>query len=164
MQNLDYYVYETICKYLKPVVYSEKSYIIRKGEPLDMVLFITHGAVWTFGSSASPTNRLLQKGDFYGNELIEWQLNSTSYDDFLISTANLKSHTKVEAFALMVIDLEHVLSRCWHKFFQYSTNESIYERIRSLAAICIQRRFRRYMSNKKARENKLSICVHQPDC
>ncbi|XP_062119873.1 putative cyclic nucleotide-gated ion channel 13 [Humulus lupulus] len=162
IQNMDEYVYETICKSLKPVVYSENSYIIRKGEPLDMVLFITQGAVWTFGSSNnSPTNRL-QKGDFYGNELIEWQFNSTSYNDFPISTANLKSHTKVEAFALMAIDLEHVLSSCWSKFFECSTNESISEGLKSFAVIYMQRRFRRNMRNRKAQENnKLSICVDQ---
>ncbi|XP_062119872.1 cyclic nucleotide-gated ion channel 1-like [Humulus lupulus] len=160
-QNINEYVYETICKYLKPVIYSEKSYIIRKGEPIDMVLFITQGVVWTFGSSTIPMNRL-QKSDYYGNELIEWQLNSTSYKDFPISTANVKSHTKVEAFALMAIDLEHVLSSCWLKFFQcYSTNETMSsEGLKSFAATCVQRQFRRYMKNKKAQENKLSICVN----
>ncbi|KAF4380233.1 hypothetical protein F8388_024526 [Cannabis sativa] len=117
----------------KPVTYSEKSYIVRKGEPLDMVLFITQGVVWTFGSSTTPTNRL-QKGDFYGNELVEWQLSSTSYNDFPISTANLKSHTKVEAFTLMAIDLEHVLSSCWSKFFRCSANESMSEGLKPFAA------------------------------
>ncbi|XP_030500455.2 putative cyclic nucleotide-gated ion channel 13 isoform X2 [Cannabis sativa] len=158
-RSMDEYVYETICKYLKPVTYSEKSYIVRKGEPLDMVLFITQGVVWTFGSSTTPTNRL-QKGDFYGNELVEWQLSSTSYNDFPISTANLKSHTKVEAFTLMAIDLEHVLSSCWSKFFRCSANESMSEGLKPFAAKYVQRWFRRYLKNKKSRENKLSICVY----
>ncbi|XP_062119888.1 cyclic nucleotide-gated ion channel 1-like isoform X1 [Humulus lupulus] len=114
-QNTDEHVYETICKYLKPVTYSEKSYIIRKGEPLDMILFITQGVVWAFGNDTTPMSRL-QKGDFYGNELIEWQLKSTSIDEFPISVANLKSHTNVEALALMANDLEHVVSNCWFKF------------------------------------------------
>ncbi|KAF4380226.1 hypothetical protein F8388_024519 [Cannabis sativa] len=37
-QNIDENVYEMICKFLKPVSYLEKSYIIRKGEPIDMLL------------------------------------------------------------------------------------------------------------------------------
>ena len=151
---MDEYVFETISKFLKPVIYSEKSYIIRKGEPLDMMLFITQGVVWTFGCSMSPTERL-QKGDYYGNKLIEWQLSSTSYSEFPISTANLKSHTKVEAFALMAIDLEHILSSCWAKFSQYSTNESVSEGLKPFAAAYLQRGFRRYIRNKKSKENQL---------
>ncbi|XP_062074777.1 probable cyclic nucleotide-gated ion channel 10 [Humulus lupulus] len=158
-QNMDDYVYESICNSLKPVIYSEKSYIIRKGEPLDMVLLITQGVVWSFGTSSMVR---LQRGDYYGNELVEWQLNSTSYNDFPISTANVKSHTKVEAFALMAIDLEHVLSSCWVKFFQYnSTNETMSsEGLKSFAATSVQRGFRRYIKLKKAQENKLSIHVN----
>ncbi|XP_062119868.1 cyclic nucleotide-gated ion channel 1-like [Humulus lupulus] len=162
-QNMDEYVYETICKYLKPVTYLENIYILRKGEPLDMMLFITQGVVWSFGSSTSPyLMDGLQKGDFYGHELMEWKLNSTSYNDFPISTANLKCHTKVEAFALMAIDLKHVLLSCWPKFSKnYSTSELISEGLKSFAAISVQRRFRRYMRNKKVQDNNLRICVDQ---
>ncbi|PON97037.1 Voltage dependent potassium channel [Trema orientale] len=118
LKNKEEFVFETICKYLKPVIYSEKAYIFRKGEPLDMMLFITQGAVWTFGSSTSPMD-CLREGDCYGNELIEWWLRlrpkstSISYSEFPISAVNLKSHTKVESLALMAIDLEHALSNCW---------------------------------------------------
>ncbi|XP_062119893.1 cyclic nucleotide-gated ion channel 1-like [Humulus lupulus] len=152
-QNMDEFVHETICKYLKPVTYSEKSYIIRKGEPLDMMLFITQGVVWSFGSSTSPMNGL-QKGDFFGNELVEWQLNSTSYNDFPISTANFKSHTNVEAFALMAIDLKHALSHCWPKFSKYylTSDESMPEGLKYFAATSVQREFRCYMMNKKEQD------------
>ncbi|XP_062074789.1 cyclic nucleotide-gated ion channel 1-like [Humulus lupulus] len=152
-QNMDEYVHETICKYLKPVTYSEKSYIIRKGEPLDMMLFITQGVVWSFGSSTSPMNGL-QKGDCFGNELVEWQLNSTSYNDFPISTANFKSHTNVEAFGLMEIDLKHALSHCWPKFSKYylTSDESMPEGLKYFAATSVQREFRCYMMNKKEQD------------
>ncbi|KAF4380223.1 hypothetical protein F8388_024516 [Cannabis sativa] len=154
LQNMDDYVYETICKYLKPVTYLEKSYIIRKGEPLDMMLLITQGVVWTFGSSTCPIDGL-QKGDFFGNELIEWQLNleSSSYKDLPISSVNLKSHTKVEGFALMAIDLKHVLSSCWHKFHKHNSTNSN-EDMKSFAAISTQRIFRCYRRNRKAQKNK----------
>uniref|UniRef100_A0A803PJP7 Cyclic nucleotide-binding domain-containing protein n=1 Tax=Cannabis sativa TaxID=3483 RepID=A0A803PJP7_CANSA len=160
-RNIDENVYETICKFLKPVTYLENSYIIRKGEPIDMVLFITQGTMWTFGNGIIPMNRL-QKGDYYGNELIEWQLNSTFYYEFPISTCNLKSHTKVEAFVLMANDLEHVLSSCWSKFSKrYSTIEAMSEGIKFFAATTVQRGFHRYMKNKKAQQKTiLNICVN----
>ncbi|KAM6555388.1 hypothetical protein CsatB_002407 [Cannabis sativa] len=116
-KNIDEdHVYETIYKILKPVVYPERSYIIRKEEPIDMVLFITQGMIWSFGSGTTQMNRL-QKGDHYGKELIEWKFESSSYDDFPISTTNLKAHNKVEAFALMESDLNILLSKYWLKFY-----------------------------------------------
>ncbi|XP_062119881.1 cyclic nucleotide-gated ion channel 1-like isoform X3 [Humulus lupulus] len=152
-QNMDEYAYETICKYLKPVKYSEKSYIIRKGEPLDMILFITQGVVWAFGNETTPMSRL-QKGDFYGNELIEWRLKSTSIDEFPISVANLKSHTNVEALALMAIDLEHVLSNCWFKFSRPCS--SIPEGLKPFAVDFLQQLMLRWVRRrrKKVKESQ----------
>lgn len=57
-----------------------------------------------------------RKADHYGKQLVEWQLSSTSYSEFPISEAKLKCHTKVEVFALMAIDLEHLLSSFWGNF------------------------------------------------
>ncbi|KAH7538187.1 hypothetical protein FEM48_Zijuj03G0172300 [Ziziphus jujuba var. spinosa] len=63
---------------LKPVVYSEHSYIIRKEEPLDLMLFITQGVVWSYaaknddnGSNYGFTSfKRLERGDYYGEELL----------------------------------------------------------------------------------------------
>ena len=155
-ENMEESAYETICKFLKPVTFAQSSYSMRKGEPLDLILFITQGVVWTFGSNTSPME-CLQKGDYYGNKLIEWKLSSTSYSDFPISTANLKSHTKVEAFALMAIDLEHVLSSCWSNFSQmYPANESIPEVLKRFAVVSTQQGFRRNI-RKRSVNNSLSI-------
>ena len=96
--------YEIVCKYLKPVTYSENTYIIRKGEPLDMMLFITQGIVWSFNETSM---QRLQKGDYFGEKLLEWELNDSKSDfTFPISTKNFKAHTKVEACALKAADLE----------------------------------------------------------
>ena len=122
LENTDEKVYNTIYSYLKPVVYQENSFIIRKGEPLDLMLFITQGVVWSFGSSSSPMERL-ERGDYYGIELLEWQLRSTSYSDFPIATCNVKSHTKVEAFTLSAIDLGRVLISCWSKIPAHTEDE-----------------------------------------
>ena len=151
LQNMNDNVYETVCNYLKPVIYTEKSYIIRKGEPLDFILFITQGIVWKFGSDTDVAVERLQKGDYYGKELLEWQLNSTSYCNFPFCVANLKCHMKVEGFALMASDLEHVLSKCWCKFSH--PNEPMSEGLKPFAAASLQQGFRRLMQHKKANKN-----------
>ncbi|XP_062119882.1 cyclic nucleotide-gated ion channel 1-like [Humulus lupulus] len=154
LQNIDDKVLENFCSVLKPVIYSENSYIIRKGEPLDMMLFILQGVVWTFDSSTSSIERL-QNGDYYGNELVEWELNTSRCSKFPVSICNLKSHTKVEAFALRAIDFEEVLLKCWCKFFQsLPNNEAMSEGMRSFAATYLQRAFRRYMNKKKSQQKK----------
>ncbi|KAL5539784.1 hypothetical protein UlMin_045850 [Ulmus minor] len=122
--------YEIICKYLKSVIYSENTYIIRKGEPLDMMLFITQGIVWSFNKTS--TERL-QKGDYFGDEVLEWELeNSKScFTCFPISTKNVKAHTKVEAFALKAANLEQLFN---------------------LLVTRLQRRYRIHRTNKKKKK------------
>ena len=101
--------YERICKYLKPVTYSENTYIIRKGEPLDMMLFITQGIVWSFNETSM--EKRLKKGDYFGEELLKWELKDSKSDfTFPISTKNFKAHTKVEAFALKAASLEQLFN------------------------------------------------------
>ncbi|PON60395.1 hypothetical protein PanWU01x14_153810 [Parasponia andersonii] len=54
----------------------------------------------------------------------------------------------------MAIHLEQVLSSCWSKFSQYSTDDSMSEGLKPFAAASLQRGFRHYMRNKKAKENQ----------
>ena len=111
-----------ICESLKPLNYNEKSYIIREGETLDAMLFITQGSVWCFkanngengeGTSSSP--QCIDKGDFYGEQLLEWgRFNgspSPKLSELPISTKTVKTLTKVEAFALTASDLKNIVSR-----------------------------------------------------
>ncbi|VVA20301.1 PREDICTED: cyclic [Prunus dulcis] len=120
LQTVDEQVLKVICENLKPVMYTEDIHIIREGEPLDKMLFITQGIVWDYTSnksSGSPSStRLLGKNDFYGEELLDWASKFTSFSDLPISTRIVKSHTKVEAFALMAYDLKTVVSRFWWHF------------------------------------------------
>ena len=154
LENMEEPVYETICKFLKPVTFAQNSYIMRKGEPLDLMLFITQGVVWSFGSSTSPME-CLQKGDYYGKELIEWQLHSTCYSEFPISTAYLKSHTKVEGFTLMAIDLKDVLSSCWFKFSKrYQNDDSMPKGLQRFAAVYLRQRMLHYIHKKRSNYNQ----------
>ncbi|KAB2623868.1 cyclic nucleotide-gated ion channel 1-like, partial [Pyrus ussuriensis x Pyrus communis] len=102
-----------ICDYLKPATYKESSFIFRIGDPLDCMLFIIKGTVWTYSrtSSTSATSskmaaRLLGKGQFYGEEL----LNSPDFTKLPISTEHVKTRGKVQAFALMADDLATVVA------------------------------------------------------
>ncbi|KAL6123086.1 hypothetical protein ACLB2K_075609 [Fragaria x ananassa] len=120
LQYMDESVLNKICDNLKPVFYTENSYVIRAGEPLDLMLFNTEGIIWTYttdGSvkSGSSITKYLSKGDFYGKELLSWASSNKSFSDLPISAQNVKCHTKVEAFSLMAKDLKAVVSKFrWH--------------------------------------------------
>lgn len=124
LQTVDEQVLKVICENLKPVTYNEDSYMIREGELLDKMLFITQGIVWTYTSNNSIERssglalrtRCLTKGDFCGEELLDWASKCTSFSDIPISTRIVKAHTKVEAFALMANDLKTLVSKFWWHF------------------------------------------------
>ena len=107
-----------ICNSLKPVYYNEQCYIVREGEPMDAVFLITDGSAWAFPSSsngegtgtASRCAERLESGHFFGEELLElfWEPSSTNMFNLSkvpIHSKSLKTHTKVEAFALMANEL-----------------------------------------------------------
>ncbi|KAL5568095.1 hypothetical protein UlMin_024670 [Ulmus minor] len=140
--------YEKILKYLKPVTYSENTYIIRKGEPLDMMLFITQGIVWIFNKTSM--EKRLKKGDYFGEELLEWELkNSNSDFTFPISTKNVKAHTKVEAFALKAANLEQLLNDFGWIFLDEKG-------IQSFLVTRLQQRYRAHPPTNKQKGRQIS--------
>ncbi|XP_015878201.3 cyclic nucleotide-gated ion channel 1-like [Ziziphus jujuba] len=157
LQNMEEKVFEQFINYLKPVVYTENSYIIRDGEPLDLMLFITQGIVWTFPTGrgggttdGSKTTNCLQKGDFFGEELLNWTLKFTSLNDIPISTTNVKCHTKVEAFVLMANDSKNLVSTFWWLFRKqlHHSTESELKRLEPLALSAVKEARRRNQSKK----------------
>ena len=111
-----------ICNSLKPVYYNEQCYIVREGEPMDAVFLITNGSAWAFpsGSNGEGTGTAsrhavrLKAGDFFGEELFEfvsepYSTNMFNLTEVPIYSKSLKTHTKVEAFALMANDLASVV-------------------------------------------------------
>ncbi|KAF5451067.1 hypothetical protein F2P56_031366 [Juglans regia] len=119
---------QLICEYIKHVNYSQDTYIIREGEPRDRMLFVTKGVIWKFatinnnngvGSTAySSHGECIEEGRYYGQEILKWGFHGFSQQvlpnlsDLPISDKTLKTHTKVEAFALMANDLKALASRC----------------------------------------------------
>ena len=69
---------QLICDHLKPVYYNEHSYIVREGEPLDAMLFITQGVVWNFITTSNGEGivtskaQYIEKGNFFGQKLLDW--------------------------------------------------------------------------------------------
>ncbi|KAK9904372.1 hypothetical protein M0R45_000806 [Rubus argutus] len=129
LKNLKHKALTLICGYLKPVVYQDNSFIFQRGEPLDRILFITEGMVWTYDASATSSTdsctsqdgkektlvSFLHKGGFYGDDqLLSWATASDKNDhscgNLPISNENVKCHGKVEGFVLMAKDLKTVVS------------------------------------------------------
>ncbi|CAL9000291.1 unnamed protein product [Prunus brigantina] len=161
LQSTDERVLKVICNYLKPVIHSENSYVIRAGEPLDLMLFITQGIIWTFagtlvdGSSSSSTSsitRCLEKGDFYGEELLSRISTYISFSDLPICTDNVKCHTKVEAFALLAKDLKTVVTEFWW-YFPTLNNSELEEKLALSSVRAVRRRNR---EKKATRSPKLA--------
>ncbi|KAK3218776.1 hypothetical protein Dsin_012746 [Dipteronia sinensis] len=117
-----------ICDCIKPRVYAELTCIVREGDPIDEMLFVLHGKLWNFSSAASSTNNvsphdrrkeILKDGDFWGEELVNWVQDESSYNlcgcfssssKKIISQTTIKALTKVEAFVLRIDDLEKLFS------------------------------------------------------
>jgi cyclic nucleotide gated channel len=59
LKNEKEYLLQLIYEFLKPLYYNEDSYIIREGEPLNAMLFITQGSVWCFKTSKERMVRAL---------------------------------------------------------------------------------------------------------
>ncbi|KAH9677253.1 cyclic nucleotide-gated ion channel 1 [Citrus sinensis] len=100
-----------------PVFFIERTRIIREGDPIDEMIFVLKGKLWTYTSRNETTTTsnsrcrredLLKHGDFFGGELIAWARDEHS-SNIPISKKTIQPLTDVEAFTVMAQDLEHVL-------------------------------------------------------
>lgn len=106
-EKLDEQLFDTMCDRLKPVFYSEESYIIREGDPVDQMLIIMRGKLLT--RQGILRTHYLKDSDFLGEEVVVWALNPQSSISYLpISTTTVRALTEVEAFALVADDLKFV--------------------------------------------------------
>lgn len=96
------------------------SYIIREGEPVDKMFFITKGVAMTYttnngrstGSHTIQLERERERDYLYGEELLSWaEAPSSKLSSLPISTITVKSLSKVEVFALNAPRFKHVVSR-----------------------------------------------------
>lgn len=104
---------DALCARLKPALYTENSYIVREGEPLEDMVFIMRGkltSTTTYGGKSGFFNSVsLGVGQFCG-DLLTWALDpNTSH--FPISTSTVQAQTEVEGFVLSADDLKFVATQ-----------------------------------------------------
>lgn len=114
-ENMDNQLLDAMCDRLKPVLYTEKSSIVREGDPVDEMLFIMRGKIATATTNGGRTgffnSSVLKAGDFCGEELLTWALDPNTSSNLPISTRTVETISEVEAFALMPDDLKFVTSQ-----------------------------------------------------
>ncbi|KAE9584505.1 putative IQ motif, EF-hand binding, rmlC-like jelly roll [Lupinus albus] len=157
---MDERLLDAICERLKPSLYTEGTYLVREGDPVNEMLFIIRGrleSVTTDGGRSGFFNRgLLKEGDFCGEELLTWALDPKSASNLPSSTRTVKAINEVEAFALEAEELKFVASQfrhihsrqVQHTFRFYS------QQWRTWAAIFIQAAWRRHTRRKVAEQRR----------
>ncbi|KAG2668224.1 hypothetical protein I3760_15G150300 [Carya illinoinensis] len=153
-ESMDERLLDAICERLKPCLFTESTYIVREGDPVDEMLFIIRGrleSVTTDGGRSGFFNRsLLKEGDFCGEELLTWALDPKSGSNLPSSTRTVKAITEVEAFALFAEELKFVASqfRRLHSRQVQHTFRFYSQQWRTWAACFIQAAWRRYSKRK----------------
>lgn len=157
LANLNDKMLKVICEYLKPVIYTEENYIVKEGKPLGMLLFITQGIAWTYTTSnidgAETSIKWLERGDSYGEELLNWAFKCPSFSHLPISTRTVMSQEKVEAFALRASDLKSIVSKFWWHFITRELHQAELEQWENSAASSIQAAWRSHVARAARRSN-----------
>lgn len=152
--NMDERLLDAICERLKPSLYTENTYVVREGDPVDEMLFIIRGrleSVTTDGGRSGFFNRgFLKENDFCGEELLTWALDPKSGANFPPSTRTVKALTEVEAFALIADELKFITTqfRRLHSRQVQHTFRFYSQQWRTWAASFIQAAWRRYSRRK----------------
>ncbi|GAB2293673.1 Putative cyclic nucleotide-gated ion channel 7 [Dionaea muscipula] len=154
--NMDERLLDAMCERLTPSLYTEHTYIVREGDPVDEMLFIIRGHLeseTTDGGRSGFYNRgLLKEGDFCGEELLTWALDPKAAGNLPLSTRTVKALTEVEAFALRAEELKFVASqfRRLHSRQVQHTFRFYSQQWRTWAATFIQAAWRRFTRRKMA--------------
>ncbi|KAH7840126.1 hypothetical protein Vadar_012966 [Vaccinium darrowii] len=130
--DLDEQWLDALCGRLEQVLYTEDSFIVREGDPVDEMLFVMCGKLFSVTTNGGRTgffnSDYLKAGDFCGEELLRWALAPHSRAKHPISTRTVQALSEVEAFVLKADDLKFIASEFnWlhnqqlhHKFKFYS--------------------------------------------
>lgn len=112
LENINDNILRNICAHLKPVTYTEDSFIVQEGKPQGKMFFIVQGSAYTYTTrninNVGKGNEWLKRGDFYGKELLTWAFESPSSSDLPISTRTVMCQEKIEAFVIRACDLKSV--------------------------------------------------------
>ncbi|RWR93269.1 cyclic nucleotide-gated ion channel 1 [Cinnamomum micranthum f. kanehirae] len=153
-EKMDEQLLDAMCDCLKPVLYTEDSYIVREGDPVDEMLFVMRGKLESVTTNGGRTgffnSHFLKAGDFCGEELLTWALDPHSSSNLPTSTRTVRALSEVEAFALKADDLKFVASqfRRLHSKQLRHTFRFYSQQWRTWSACFIQAAWRRYSKKK----------------
>ncbi|KAK1409095.1 hypothetical protein QVD17_35620 [Tagetes erecta] len=153
-EKMDEQLMDAMCDRLKPVLYTEKSFIVREGDPVDEMLFVIRGKLLTATTNGGRTgffnSDYLRAGDFCGEELLTWALDPHTSSNLPSSTRTVEAVEEVEAFAVTPDDLKFVASqfRRLHSKQVRDTFRFYSQQWRTWAACFIQAAWRRYCRKK----------------
>ncbi|XP_076893021.1 putative cyclic nucleotide-gated ion channel 5 [Bidens hawaiensis] len=162
-ENMDERLLDAICERLNPCLFTDHSYIIREGDPVDEMLFIIRGpleSVTTDGGRSGFYNRgLLKEGDFCGEELLTWALDPKTGSSLPSSTRTVKALREVEAFALPADELKFVAGqfRRLHSRQVQHTFRFYSHQWRTWAACFIQAAWRRHCKRRHKEEVEVEL-------
>ncbi|KAI3818509.1 hypothetical protein L1987_12318 [Smallanthus sonchifolius] len=152
-EEMDEHLLDAMCDRLKPVLYTQNSYLVREGDPAREMLFITRGEVLSITTDGGRTGFFnasnLKAGDFCGEELLTWAL-APNNQQLPFSTRTVKALTDVQAFALVADELLFVASqfRLLHRRRLQHTFRFYSQQWRTWAASYIQSAWRRHCKRK----------------
>ncbi|CAG7902418.1 unnamed protein product [Brassica rapa] len=156
--QMDERMLDAISERLKPALFTEGTFLVREGDPVNEMLFIIRGHLDSYTTNGGRTgffnSCLIGPGDFCGEELLTWALDPRPVVILPSSTRTVKAIYEVEAFALRADDLKFVATQfrrlhskqLKHKFRFYS------HQWRTWAACFIQAAWRRHKKRKYATE------------
>ncbi|EPS70634.1 hypothetical protein M569_04125 [Genlisea aurea] len=173
-EKMDDQLLDAMSDRLKPVLYTDDSYVVREGDPVDEMLFVMRGKLFTVTTNGGRTgffnSDYLKAGDFCGEELLTWALDPNSSTNLPISTRTVQSLSAVEAFALKAGDLKSVASqfRKLHSKQLRHTFRFYSQQWRTWAACFIQAAWRRYCRKKheealREQETRLQVALAEGD-
>ncbi|KAJ0267212.1 Cyclic nucleotide-gated ion channel 1 [Hirschfeldia incana] len=174
-EQMDEQLLDALCDRLQPVLYTEESYIVREGDPVDEMLFIMRGKLLTMTTNGGRTgffnSEHLGAGDFCGEELLTWALDPHTSTNLPISTRTVQALVEVEAFALKADNLKFVASqfRRLHSKQLRHTFRFYSQQWRTWAACFIQAFWRRCVKKRleeslREEENRLQDALAKEAC
>ncbi|KAI7730583.1 hypothetical protein M8C21_005796, partial [Ambrosia artemisiifolia] len=153
-EKMDGQLMDALCDRLKRVLYTEDSYILREGDPVDEMHFVMQGQLLTTTTDSGRVgffnSEELNEGDICGEELFAWALDPDTPSNLPISTRTVQALEEVKAFALMADDLKFVVSQFKRQHSNHLIHTYRYysQKWRSWAACFIQTAWRRHCRMK----------------
>ncbi|XP_049366622.1 cyclic nucleotide-gated ion channel 1-like [Solanum verrucosum] len=150
-EEMDEQLLDALSDRLKPALFTQKSFIMQEGDPVEEMHFLMRGTLSSMTTNGERTGFFnsvhLKAGDFYGDELLTWALDPhTSSSSLPISTRKVQAVTDIEVFAITADDLKFVTSqfRRLHSKQLQHTYKFFSQEWRTWAACFIQVAWRRH--------------------